>query len=231
MRLLPALASTFAADAVCLYEIDTLLNAGEHRLFNLRPDSLSVYRQHFARLDPLHPRIAAQRGVDVLRLSDVIDHDDLVRSDYYRQFMLPLGMRDEIEIVLREFGRPVAGVSLIRGVSRRPFDENDAEWARSALPMLRLLLREPLRLDAGTVDSLLQHVYGLTGRELEISGLIGAGLSNKTIGQRLGIGVSTVKSHVHNILAKTGVASRAALISSFLAGTPTTILPVTSPPA
>jgi len=32
VSLLPALASTFAADAVCLYEIDARLNAGEHRL-------------------------------------------------------------------------------------------------------------------------------------------------------------------------------------------------------
>jgi DNA-binding CsgD family transcriptional regulator len=229
--LLPALANTFAADAVCLYEIDTRLNAGEHRLFNLEPGSLSLYRQHFARLDPLHPRNASQRGVDVLRLSDVIAHHDLVRSDYYRQFMLPLGMRDEIEIVLREAGRPVAGVSLIRGAGRRPFDEGDAAWARSALPMLRLLLRDPPRPGVGSVDDLLRQVYSLSDRELEIVGLIGTGLSNKAIGQRLGIAVPTVKSHVHRILAKTGVASRAALISSFLSRPPTTALPVTSPPA
>ena len=42
----------------------------------------------------------------------------------------------------------------------------------------------------------------LTRRELEIVGLIGAGLSNKEIARRLNIGVSTTKSHVHSVLSK-----------------------------
>ncbi|HKP15529.1 MAG TPA: response regulator transcription factor [Gemmatimonadaceae bacterium] len=43
----------------------------------------------------------------------------------------------------------------------------------------------------------------LTSREREILRLIDGGLSNKEIAQRLGIGLSTVKNHVHSILRKT----------------------------
>jgi two-component system nitrate/nitrite response regulator NarL len=50
---------------------------------------------------------------------------------------------------------------------------------------------------------------GLTSREYEIAGLIEAGLSNKEIAVRLHVEVCTVKNHVHNLLAKLQVGSRA----------------------
>jgi len=48
----------------------------------------------------------------------------------------------------------------------------------------------------------------LTGREREIMQFIDAGLSNKEIAQRLRMGVSTVKNHVHRILEKLQVTRR-----------------------
>jgi DNA-binding NarL/FixJ family response regulator len=53
----------------------------------------------------------------------------------------------------------------------------------------------------------------LTAREMEILRLMQQGLSNKKISRRLGIGLSTVKNHVHSILAKLGVACRGEAIS------------------
>ena len=48
----------------------------------------------------------------------------------------------------------------------------------------------------------------LTPRESEVLGLIGTGLSNKQIGQRLCIELPTVKNHVHHILEKLAVHGR-----------------------
>jgi two-component system, NarL family, nitrate/nitrite response regulator NarL len=48
----------------------------------------------------------------------------------------------------------------------------------------------------------------LTAREREILELVGEGLSNKQIAQRLCIELPTVKNHVHNILEKLDVHSR-----------------------
>ena len=48
----------------------------------------------------------------------------------------------------------------------------------------------------------------LTDREMEIVGLIASGHSNKRIAKDLYISVSTVKSHVHNILTKLRLSSR-----------------------
>ncbi|WP_242901108.1 response regulator transcription factor [Actinomadura terrae] len=49
---------------------------------------------------------------------------------------------------------------------------------------------------------------GLTAREEEVLALVGAGLSNREIGDRLHLGVTTVKTHVANLMRKTGCPNR-----------------------
>jgi DNA-binding NarL/FixJ family response regulator len=61
---------------------------------------------------------------------------------------------------------------------------------------------EPARLSA-------KHPDNLTPREAEVLALIGEGLSNREIGERLFLGQATVKTHVNRIFAKIGVQSRA----------------------
>ncbi|MFE1172817.1 response regulator [Streptomyces sp. NPDC058773] len=53
-----------------------------------------------------------------------------------------------------------------------------------------------------------RRVVGLTDRERDVLAMLGEGLSNLEIGERLGIGVGTVKTHVGSILGKTGCGSR-----------------------
>jgi NarL family two-component system response regulator LiaR len=48
----------------------------------------------------------------------------------------------------------------------------------------------------------------LTQRELEVLRLIGEGMTNQEIAEKLFIGIKTVKTHVSNILSKLGVADR-----------------------
>ena len=55
----------------------------------------------------------------------------------------------------------------------------------------------------------------LTPREIEILALIDGGLTNQQIASRLSLTVHTVKNHVHNLLGKLGVGSRAEAVSVF----------------
>jgi DNA-binding NarL/FixJ family response regulator len=54
----------------------------------------------------------------------------------------------------------------------------------------------------------------LTGRELEIIGLLAEGLANKTIAARLGISEHTVKTHVTSVFAKLEVSTRAEAVAN-----------------
>ncbi len=53
----------------------------------------------------------------------------------------------------------------------------------------------------------------LSARELEVLGLLAAGLGNKTIAGRLGISEHTVKSHVTSLFGKLSVSSRAEAVA------------------
>ena len=50
--------------------------------------------------------------------------------------------------------------------------------------------------------------FNLTKKELDILSLIAQGATNKEISKKLALGISTVKSHVTNILSKLGVETR-----------------------
>jgi DNA-binding NarL/FixJ family response regulator len=52
----------------------------------------------------------------------------------------------------------------------------------------------------------------LTTREIQIVDLISVGMSNKQIARQLNIGVSTTKSHVHNLLGKLDLQRRGQVV-------------------
>ena len=56
--------------------------------------------------------------------------------------------------------------------------------------------------------SAIREAVTMTPREREVVALIGEGLSNREIGERLNIALHTVKSHVHNVLEKLALRTR-----------------------
>ena len=73
-----------------------------------------------------------------------------------------------------------------------------------------IVLRVPVPAASGADSGLV----GLSARESEVAALVASGLSNKQIGARARISLATVKSHVHSILAKTGLPNRAAIAAA-----------------
>lgn len=59
-----------------------------------------------------------------------------------------------------------------------------------------------------------KNLYGLTEREMEVLALLVEGLNNPQIAQKLVITIATTKTHVHNILQKLYVGTRAKAVAT-----------------
>jgi DNA-binding CsgD family transcriptional regulator/tetratricopeptide (TPR) repeat protein len=86
----------------------------------------------------------------------------------------------------------------------------DGLGASQAAQRLRRQLRArgALRIPRGPSQATAANPAGLTGRQLEVLGLVAAGHSNAEIAARLSLSVKTVDHHVSALLAKLGVGSR-----------------------
>lgn len=176
------------------YLVDSNLVPGQHLLSGIPADVHQAYLQDFMGLDPLHPRLFNHQPVTLAGL-----HEAIHSTPYYRQFMVPNHMEDMTEIFIRRRKRIVAGLSIIRDSA---FTAAERLRLRASLPLIELATEE---LIPGAI-----HCH-LTPKELQIVGMVREGACNKRIARQLDVSLSTVKTHLRNIFAKTQVNSRTEL--------------------
>lgn len=108
-------------------------------------------------------------------------------------------------------GHP-AGAVLSRAGTRGPSVDPSPLRARPAISLLRfgdVADREFLGyLQALPAEDIEARLDSLTDREFAILSYIASGLCNKEIGGRMGIEVTTIKSHVGSIFKKLGINNR-----------------------
>ncbi len=99
--------------------------------------------------------------------------------------------------------------ALIEAGERAPVGNDPAAWREFVRALGGNLGDDILTpVIARTADGNLQ----LTDRERDMLGYLDAGLSNREIGDRLGIQVPTVKWHLHNLFSKIGVRNRSSAV-------------------
>jgi DNA-binding NarL/FixJ family response regulator len=76
-------------------------------------------------------------------------------------------------------------------------------------PAIQRRLLERLSEPEPTVPAQEEASDGLTAREAEVLALIADGLTNQEIARRLHVSMATVKTHINNLFAKTGLKDRA----------------------
>lgn len=178
----------------------------------------------FDRHSDQHPYIRhhAETGrTGVARISDFVSERQWRNTALYTEHFRPLSARHQLCALLGVRGGSLVGLAFSR--SRAEFSDRDLDVVEVAQSYLAAAY---LRHEADTERERLAPAiqYGVAGppfadalsrRQQQIVELIAAGLPNKQIATRLGIGLRTVHKHVEHILRKTGAANRTALAARY----------------
>lgn len=181
------------------------VNKGEkpenYTLYNISENTHQQYLDHFQSLDPLLPSRFSHQSVTMAGMTPgLVDR----YHHYYHGFMLPNNVRDMTEIFIRRSQGIIAGISLMRDT---PFSGDERLRAQAVLPLIELALSDQLQEEEECLPAM------LTAKEKEIVEMVREGASNKLIARQLDISLSTVKTHLRNIFAKTDVVNRTELVS------------------
>ncbi|EEM8567662.1 LuxR family transcriptional regulator [Salmonella enterica subsp. enterica serovar Derby] len=200
LHCLQSIAQLIPLSSAVFYRVNAYLKPEAYVLHNISNSTHQQYLEHFQPLDPLSPSRFGQQVVTVATMTPGICAR---HRHYYHEFMLPNHVCDMIEIFIRRGHRIIAGISLMRDI---PFSSEGRLRAQAVQPLLGLAIHDSLQEDNNLASI-------LTAKEREIVGMVCEGASNKLIARQLNISLSTVKTHLRNIFAKTEVINRTELVS------------------
>ncbi|HAK8073621.1 TPA: helix-turn-helix transcriptional regulator [Salmonella enterica] len=200
LHCLQSIAQLIPLSSAVFYRVNAYLKPEAYVLHNISNSTHQQYLEHFQPLDPLSPSRFGQQVITVATMTPGICAR---HRHYYHEFMLPNHVCDMIEIFIRRGHRIIAGISLMRDI---PFSSEERLRAQAVQPLLGLAIHDSLQEDNNLTSI-------LTAKECEIVGMVCEGASNKLIARQLNISLSTVKTHLRNIFAKTEVINRTELVS------------------
>ncbi|EBW3293950.1 LuxR family transcriptional regulator [Salmonella enterica subsp. enterica serovar Bijlmer] len=200
LHCLQSIAQLIPLSSAVFYRVNAYLKPEAYVLHNISNSTHQQYLEHFQPLDPLSPSRFGQQVITVATMTPGICAR---HRHYYHEFMLPNHVCDMIEIFIRRGHRIIAGISLMRDI---PFSSEERLRAQAVQPLLGLAIHDSLQEDNNLTSI-------LTAKEREIVEMVCEGASNKLIARQLNISLSTVKTHLRNIFAKTEVINRTELVS------------------
>ena len=142
----------------------------------------------------------------------------------------PLGL-EEVDIAVRVDQqvdpRVIAEISIYRKVRRGGFSDGDLTELRRLLPLIAASFRrfwqsnrhhyDDRPLDSSLDDHYDYHAFPeLSARERTVAQLVLRGHSSESIGEILGIAITTVKTHRKRSYAKLGISSQSELFWLFM---------------
>lgn len=193
------------ASACAFYRIAAQLEPHDFQLQKMRADMHERYLAQYRRVDPLQPRNCQLTGHSVVPLRLGMSAQDDLANRRYDDFLQGYGVVDVVEVLAFEQGRPVAGISLLRGPELGAFGPHELLQLQALQGMFELAVA-PLPPSAPNMQ--------LTAREWQVAELLRAGRSNKDIARQLDVGLSTVKTHLINLFRKLGVSNRTELVAT-----------------
>ena len=189
--------------------------------YNVGSSHVQAYDAYYQFHDPVTPKLKARRYPT--RVSDVISQDELVRTEFFNDFL----RRDELYwgVNLYAFAGAdcVGDLVIFRSRQRKNFDLQSLQILGLIQPaftaaLVRLQKKEALVTvspplpDAGLSVRLLTQRGHLSPREAEVAVRASRGDADKEIARDLGIEFSTVRYYLANVFRKLNVDGRIKLV-------------------
>lgn len=144
-----------------------------------------------------------------MRLSGVMSARTLRGLPWYRYYLRPMNIDDQLKIWLWSSSNSAACVSLDRADAN--FDDRDAA-VFAVLQQHLAVMRESLM--SGTTKERDPSIDDLTVREAQVLSWAARGRRNEEIAQLLSISPATVRKHLEHAYAKLGVRNRVEAIAA-----------------
>jgi DNA-binding CsgD family transcriptional regulator len=211
------LGNTLGATRLVFYSVDREQNLYDFVPSRVPADFIRSYVREMYAVDPLHVRRIKSPDERVMRMNEACAHAPPSEVNEYRGFLGRYDVAETIDLIFRRDEEVKAGLSVMWTSSDRRPTQAHFSLADDLHRYIEFNLMDhiaPAKPDHGQRAMRLFH---LTKREADVARLLCCGRTNADIAVCLGIGLSTVKTHVIHIFEKTGVENRSGLVARLAA--------------
>jgi DNA-binding CsgD family transcriptional regulator len=173
---------------------------------NMDPKNLAAYESYFQYHDPITFKLQARREATLV--TQVMPQRELMRTEFFNDFLARDGLHWGVNAYSYVGDRNIGDVRIWRSRMRENFDAHTLELLRLIEPAFTGALLRAAGVPEGAATGGPAAELKLSARELEIARMIADDFSDKEIAWRLGVEISTVRTHLKRIFAKLGVRRR-----------------------
>jgi DNA-binding CsgD family transcriptional regulator len=191
------------------------------------PSKLAAYEAHFQFFDPIAPKLHPLKYPT--RVSQVIGQNELIKSDFYQEFLDPIAMYWGLNIFAHDGVKDVGDFRIWRARAKSDFDSHEVAMLRLLYPSLVNALGSVIAesevnfasdsptkgISGHSLIDTFVHMHGLSLREAQVAQLVSMGEPDKAIAKKLSIGYRSVRTYLSNALGKLGLRNRKELIANF----------------
>jgi DNA-binding CsgD family transcriptional regulator len=178
---------------------------------NMDPKNLAAYDSYFQYHDPITFKLQARREATLV--TQVMPQRELMRTEFFNDFLARDGLYWGVNAYSYVGDRNIGDVRIWRSRKRGNFDAHTLELLRLIEPAFTGALVRAEGAPESVAITGPSAELKLSVRELEIARMIADDLSDKEIAWRLGVEISTVRTHLKRIFAKLGVRRRSGVAS------------------
>lgn len=183
--------------------------------------NLQAYEQYYQYRDPITHQLRQRREPTLV--TQILPQQELMKTEFFNDFLARDGLHHGVNLFAWDGERNLGDLRIWRSRQRGPFDRDTLDLLRLVQPAftgaLRRLRERPVEAAlVAPVPASPDPWQGLNGRAREIAQALCAGWPDKKIAAELGIGYSTVRTHVDALFVRFGVHNRTELVRRLLGG-------------